>query len=109
VSDNNQNFYHWLVGYLDGCDPINLIVGSGCPPREYEPEAKGIFLALPSIATIVDAPRIIREVFISKFGEELILANDTEIYNGMANHIMQAWKEHSTEIFADRDLTKISD
>ncbi len=109
MRDNTQNFYQWLVGYLDGCDLIDLIVGSGAPCREYEPEAKAIFRALPTIAAWDDAPRVIHEVFLSKFANDLKIVGELERYREIGYTIYQAWHQHDEPIFSDRNLGEISE
>jgi hypothetical protein len=104
VSDNNQNFYHWLVGYLDGCDPINLIVGSGCPPREYEPEAKAIMEALSAILDYRVAVVAIHKIFIHFFGPGDGLAGRVERYQDMGVTIFHAWGQRNQNEFRNVDL-----
>ncbi|HEY3676423.1 MAG TPA: hypothetical protein VGK84_10580 [Candidatus Tumulicola sp.] len=108
MSDNSQTFYHWLVGYLDGCDPIDLVVRSGCPPREYEPEAEAILRALPRIQDHEDAAAAIHKVFLHFFGAGDGLAGGVERYQDMGVTIFQAWKQRETGLFSERDLTEIS-
>jgi hypothetical protein len=91
VSVINQNFYHWLVGYLDGRDPVNLVSMSGCPPREYEPEAMAIWEALPSITSADEASKMVYAVFL-KYFDSAAIVGPFEPYVEIGEHVYSAWE-----------------
>ena len=88
-----RDFYNWLVGYLDGRDPIHLM-GNGNPGLEYTPEASRILPLLPTVASAEQLAPEIYQVFVECLGEETVGSCDQ--HDEMAIDIHSRW-EQATE------------
>ena len=97
-----ERFYDWLVGYLDGCDPIELIA-HGALPREYEPAARDIIQLLPSLPDPETAAKAIYAALLDGYGNSKEVVGEVERYRELAGHVLFAWQRR-TDLFRSMGL-----
>lgn len=86
-----ERFYDWLVGYLDGSDPVELI-SAGAPPREYEPEARDIMRLLPKLSDPEAAAQQIYAAFLDGYENSKTIVGEIDKYRILVGKIFFAWQ-----------------
>lgn len=85
-----RDFYNWLVGYLDGRDPVHLM-GYGNPGLEYAPEASRIMPLLPKVGSEAQLAAEIYRIFVQCLGEDVV--GSREQYDEIATDIYCRWTD----------------